>query len=73
MARTKKEKLTLSGGQLLSAGDVIRVMEQDNPVKCKVLSCLATPEGGCYASLEILEGDRRGQRFRTHLKAGGTE
>lgn len=73
MARPKKEKITLSGSQLLSTGDLIRIMDEGNLIKCKVLSCLATPDGGCYASLEILEGDRQGQRIQTPLKAGKTE
>ncbi len=69
MAREKKPKSTLSGGQLLAPGDVIQVMDKGSPVKCRVLSCLAAEGGGCLAGLEILEGDRKGERIQTTLRA----
>ena len=58
VAREKKYRSTVRGGQLLAPGDVIQVMDQGSPVKCRVLSCLAVEGGGCLAGLEILEGKR---------------
>jgi hypothetical protein len=69
----KKEKLSLKGGQLISSGDVVRVMEQGAPVNCRVVSCIAAPDGTCHASLEVLEGPKAGQRISAKLKAGGPE
>jgi hypothetical protein len=73
MAGRKKEKLSLTGGQLLTRGDVVRVMDEGSAVRCRVLSTIAGPDGACHASLEILEGPKAGQRMRATLKAGGTE
>ncbi len=70
MAERKKEKLTMQGGQLLARGDIIQLMDHGVLVRCRVLSCLATEGGGCFAALEILEGDRKGQRIETRLRAG---
>ncbi len=68
MAREKKYKSTLRAGQLLASGDVIQVMDQGSPVRCRVLSCLAVEGGGCLAGLEILEGKRKGERIQTTLR-----
>lgn len=65
MAREKKYRSTVRGGQLLAPGDVIQVMDQGSLVKCRVLSCLAVEGGGCFAGLEILEGER----MQTTLRA----
>jgi hypothetical protein len=73
VAKEKKYKSSLRGGQLLAAGDVIQVMDQGSLVKCRVLSCLATEGGACLASLEILEGDRKGERLQTTLRARNEE
>lgn len=73
MARSKKEKLTISGGQLLARGDIVRVMEDGNPVRCRVLACVAAEEGACLASLEIMEGARAGERIKATLKAAAEE
>jgi hypothetical protein len=72
MARKKKAEITMRGGQLLAAGEIIQVMDQGAPIKCRVLSCLGTDDGACLASLEILEGERKGDRVRTTLRAGET-
>lgn len=68
MPRKRKAEITMSGGQLLGSGDVIQVMEQGRPVKCLVLSCLGKEDGTCLASLEILEGERKGKRISTTLR-----
>lgn len=70
MSKKKKEKLTLEGGQLLARGDVIQLMDGGETVKCKVLSCLAAEDGGCFAGLEIVEGPRTGERIDAKLRAG---
>jgi hypothetical protein len=69
MAREKKEKCLLSGAQLLARGDIIKIMDGGAPVSCKVLSCLGNPDGSCVAGLEILEGERQGQRIQTTLRS----
>jgi hypothetical protein len=69
MAREKKYRSTVRGGQLLAPGDVIQVMDQGSLVKCRVLSCLAVEGGSCLAGLEILEGKRKGERIQTTLRA----
>ena len=70
MAKKKDRKIKLRGGQLLAGGDIIHVMDQGTPVKCRVCSCLAMEDGRCLASLEILEGDKRGERIETVLRPG---
>ena len=70
MARNKKREFTLRGGQLLARGDIIQVMDQNAAVKCRVLSCLGTEDGGCLASLEVIEGERTGERFDSKLHPG---
>ena len=59
----------MSGGQLIASGDTIKVMDQGSAVECRVLSCLATEDGACLASLEILEGDRKGEKISATLRA----
>ena len=59
---------TLRGSQLLASGDIIQVLDQGQLTKCRVLSCLAREEGSCMAALEILEGERKGQRIQTLLR-----
>jgi hypothetical protein len=73
MPRKKKAEITMRGSQLLAAGDIIQVMDEGTPVKCRVLSCLGTDDGACLASLEILEGERKGDRIRTTLRPGPPE
>ncbi len=70
MSRTKKEKPTLEGGQLLARGDVIQLMDGGEAVKCRVLSCLAADGGGCFAGLEIIEGPRAGECIDAKLRPG---
>ncbi|MBI5250407.1 MAG: hypothetical protein HY912_13015 [Desulfomonile tiedjei] len=70
MAKTKKEKTTIPGGSLLARGDMIKVMQQGSPVECKVLSCIALEDGSCLASLEVLEGERKGQKITSKLRLG---
>jgi hypothetical protein len=69
MPRNKEPGICMSGGQLIARGDVIKVMDQGSPVQCRVLSCLATEDGACLASLEILEGDHKGQKISATLRA----
>jgi hypothetical protein len=69
MPKDKDWTKTMRGRQLLAPGDIIDVMENDAAVKARVLSCLALEDGGCLASLEILEGERQGQRVETKLRA----
>ncbi len=71
MVKKRREWVrNMAGGQLMSAGEIIQVMDNGGPVKCLVLSCLAADDGACYASLEILEGERKGERMRAKLRAG---
>jgi len=70
MARTKEPGICMSGGQLIAAGDLIKVMDRRSVVECRVLSCLATDDGACLASLEILEGERKGEKITATLRAG---
>lgn len=69
MPRKKDWTKTMEGGQLLAQGDVIQVMDKGVPVKCRVLSCVALEDGACLAGLEILEGERKGERISTKLRA----
>ncbi len=70
MAKKKEWTKTMRPTQLISPGDLIQLMDAGQPVQCKVLSCLANDDGSCLASLEVLEGDRKGERFQTRLRAG---
>lgn len=70
MSRPKKEKPTLEGGRLLAGGDVIQLMDGGETVKCRVISCLAADDGGCFAGLEIIEGPRAGERINAKLRPG---
>lgn len=69
MPKDKEWTRTMRGRQLLAPGDIIDVLEKDVPVKARVLSCLALEDGSCMASLEMLEGERKGQRLETKLHA----
>jgi hypothetical protein len=66
----KKDKILMRGSQLIARGDIVRVMDQGSPVQCRVLSCLATADGACVASLEVLEGVLKGERITATLRAG---
>lgn len=68
MPKKKEWTKTMEGGQLLAQGDVIQVMDKGVPVKCRVLSSLAVDDGSCLASLEILEGERTGEKISTKLR-----
>ena len=68
--KNKEWTKTMAGSQLLSSGDIIQLMDQGAPVTCRVLSCLATDDGSCFASLEIIEGERKGEKISTKLRAG---
>jgi hypothetical protein len=63
----------MRGSQLITRGEVIRLMEDGALVKCRVLSCVATEGGGCLAGLEILEGNRIGETITAKLRACDTE
>ena len=73
MPKNKEWTKTMRGAQLLAPGDVIRLMDQGAPVRCRVLSCLALEDGGCMASVEIVEGERTGEKIRTRLKTDGVK
>ncbi len=62
-------KLT-RGSQLVGPGDVIQLMEDGTLLTCKVLACLALEEGRCQASVEVIEGPRKGERIRSVIRAG---
>lgn len=70
MSPKKKEKLTVRGGQLLARGDIIKIEDQGSLVTCRVLSCLTADQEACHATLEILEGDRKGERINATLRPG---
>lgn len=70
MAKRKDWTKTMRGTQLLAPGEVILLMDQGAPLKCRVLSCLAAEDGGCLASVEVVEGERQGEKIRAMLKAG---
>jgi hypothetical protein len=72
MAGKKKEKPTMRGGQLLARGDIIRVSDQGTLIACRVLSCIAGDQGACHANLEILEGEKKGERISTTLRPADT-
>ena len=69
MARNKDWIKTMHRTQLLAPGETIQLMDQGEPVSCKVLSCIAVEDGGCFASLEILEGPRAGEKISSKLRA----
>ncbi|AFM26436.1 hypothetical protein [Desulfomonile tiedjei] len=71
MARKKQSQTTVPGRSLLGRGDIITIMEKGSPLECKVLSCISAEDGACLANLEILEGERKGERISTKLRAGG--
>ncbi|MGC8659579.1 MAG: hypothetical protein ACP5U1_10945 [Desulfomonilaceae bacterium] len=75
MRKPKQKQVSLRGDQLMSAGDIITLMDEGIPIKCKVISCLGANDGSCFANLEILEGPRKGNRIQTSLVAreGGPE
>jgi len=66
----QREKIRpeVKGGMLISRGDIIQVMDDGALTRCEVLSCLAAGKEGCMATLEILEGPRKGQRIHTKLR-----
>ena len=73
MRKPKEKQISLRGDQLLRRGDIVHVMDDGNPTKCRVLSCLGTESGSCLASLEILEGPKKGTRMDTTLVAGAVK
>lgn len=70
--RSDKPKPEIKGGMLIQRGEVIQLMDQGSPVRCRVISCLAMKEGSCWATLEILEGDRSGVRIEARLRPGNS-
>ena len=71
MAKKREWTKATRGSQLITAGEVINLMDQGTMLKCRVLSCLAMEDGRCRASMEIIEGPRKGERLKSVLKAGG--
>ncbi len=67
-SRREKIRPEVKGGMLISRGDVIQVVDDGILTKCEVLSCLTTGQEGCLATLEILEGPRKGQKIQTKLR-----
>lgn len=70
MRKPKNRQVMLSGAQLLARGDIITMMDEDVPVKCMVMSCIGDNQGTCLATVEILEGPRKGSRISASLRAG---
>lgn len=70
MARKKQSQTTVPGRSLLGRGDIITIMEKGAPLECRVLSCVTTEDGACLAGLEIMEGERKGERITTKLRVG---
>ena len=71
MGKKKKEwTKTMHGKQLLSTGDIVRLMDGEDLLKCKVLACLAAEDGSCYASVEVIEGPRKGERIKSVMQSG---
>jgi hypothetical protein len=70
MPKIKELGICMSGGQLIAHGDLIRIMDQGSIIQCRVLSCLATDDGACLTRLEILEGERKGEKISATLRAG---
>ncbi len=70
MRKRKDRELSLTGGQLMARGDVITMLDGDTPVKCMVLSCVGNNEGSCLATVEFLEGPKKGSRISATLRAG---
>jgi hypothetical protein len=68
--RGDKPKAEIRGGMLIRRGEVIHLMDQGVLIKCRVISCLAMKEGSCWATLEILEGERSGVRIDARLRPG---
>jgi len=69
MRRPKEKEVVLRGDQLLRCGDIITLMDEGTPTKCKVLSCLGTGSGSCVAGVEFIEGPKKGKRLETSLVA----
>jgi hypothetical protein len=68
---SKKDKIwtkTMRRDQLVSPGDIIEIKEDQDLLKCRVLSCLAVEDGGCVASVVVLDGPRKGDKIQGYLK-----
>ncbi|GEM_PF-698634 len=71
MGKKKREwTRTMRGAQLMAPGDVIRLMDQGSLLKCRVLSCLATEDGGCLANVVVMEGERKDEKIQAKLVPG---
>jgi hypothetical protein len=70
MRKPKTRQVMLSGAQLLAQGDIITMMDQEVPVKCRVLSCVGDNQGKCLATVEILDGPKKGERISASLRVG---
>ena len=57
MGKKKKREFGLRGGQLLSSGDVIQVMDGNSPVTCRVWACRGTEDGGCLLTFDFPGSD----------------
>ncbi len=68
MRKPKEKQVMLSGAQLMARGDVITMMDEGVPVKCMVLSCIGESDGKCLATVEFLEGPRKGSRISASLR-----
>jgi hypothetical protein len=69
MAKKREWTKSTRGSQLITPGDIITLMENGTPLTCRVLACLAMEEGRCGASLEVVEGDRKGERIKSIIRA----
>jgi len=73
MTKRKKDKTTIPGASLLARGEIIQVMDQGVPVKCRVLSAVLAEDGSTLAGLEVLEGENKGRKITSKLRAGKKE
>ena len=69
MRRPKEKEVLLRGDQLLCRGDIITLMDEGTPTRCKILSCLGANNGSCLARVEFIEGPKKGKRLETSLVA----
>jgi len=70
MAKHKRETRGVRGWAHLKPGDVITVMDRGEPAKCRVIFCMLEGEDRLHANLEVLEGERKGERFTAVLRGG---
>lgn len=73
MGKRKSQITGVRGWQHLKSGDVITIMDRGEPLKCRVIFCIVEGDDRFHANLEVIEGERKGERFITVLKLGGPD